>query len=437
MNCQVITELHVSTLKKSFIVLFASLLAMAPAANAQRTVNPFNPEVQLYLKHPPGLDLSIEKIVFGPAEGECSNEIIQAVTSDFVDNGIDVIDRQNLDLILNEHDLTAAGLANPKNAFKIGEILGPTALLIIRVSRCATDQQRLRSTVERYNRETKKNVKIPVYLARTTVFLSLSIQTIDVTTGRVFAAKTLKYEPKKINQSSEGYPEYPARFEVLDSAIGGAVRDIRRMFFPWTETLTRTFFNSDGKHCNLKPAYQAYSATNTQRAFDLSLQNIEICKSNPKVGKKILANAYYNAALLYRVRNDLENALKNYQTAGEITPNRPVISMGIQDCREAIKARDDMKRIEQQSEEDLRKLAKALEEQADAQKAEEEKKKQETMTNDDVIKLSKLPEKIVIARIESAENCNFDISSEALNHLSEAGVGDNVIVAVIEKDCAQ
>ena len=252
--------------KRVAAVAFCLASLLAPLGRAQFFDRLSNPTVTVDIRHPPSLGLQVDRLVFGPAAGECSDQIIAAMVDDFVSNGIEVVDRRNLDLILAEHDFAFSGYVDRASAARIGRILGPSAMLIVDVQRCAVEKKRFRDTVTRYDRETKTEYEQPVYSSRTRGFVKASIRTVDLATGRIFAARTLDYAPVRESESYEGYPEYPSEYDVLDAAFGRAVRDARRMFLPWTEKTELIFY--DDKACGLKGAYQVLKAGMLEQALD-------------------------------------------------------------------------------------------------------------------------------------------------------------------------
>ena len=385
----------------------------------------FNPEVRVTIEHPPGLNLIVEKIAFGPSTGDCSEEIIQALISDFLDHGVEVSDRQNLDLILQEHNLNLGGYMDPASATELGRILGTSTLISARCARCASEhkQEKRRSTRTVGEGDEKKEVVEYTYISTTTAHLRLSIQTVDLQTGRIFAARSIDRSPQLSEQSRDGYPEYPSEFEVMDLALASAVEETHRMFFPWTEVRELTFFNGKKGQCDLKPAYQALKFGDQERALGLSIASLETCANDRKVEKKQLSNAWYNAGLVHRILGNYDSALEHFQKARQLQPNAKIVSGAMKDCQDASEALEAMRRIEEK-----------VEIQAQARQEDgEEKKREQIITNSDVIEMIKLQmsDLIVIRRIITSE-CRFDMSNEAIVGLTEAGVSDDVIVAMIE-----
>lgn len=54
-----------------------------------------------------------------------------AVVTEFLGIGISVIDRQNMDAMLKEHELTQTGTIDPETAKRIGKITGADAILVL------------------------------------------------------------------------------------------------------------------------------------------------------------------------------------------------------------------------------------------------------------------------------------------------------------------
>ena len=98
-----------------------------------------NPKIYVKLMHPPGLGLKINKVIFNPATGNCSDQIIDAMISDFVSNNVEVIDRNNLQAILAEHNFNFSGYVDKNSAVSIGKIIGPSAMITVKVLRCQTE----------------------------------------------------------------------------------------------------------------------------------------------------------------------------------------------------------------------------------------------------------------------------------------------------------
>ncbi len=402
------------------IIIFASISTV----NAQFWDEMSNPKVNIRLTHPPGLGLKINKIAFGPSTGNCADQVVSALISDFTNNKIEVIDRENLTSILAEHNFTFSGYVDQSSAAAIGKIIGPSALVFVKVLRCATKQDKLYNNERQHDYKTNTDYTVVAYFSRTRAFLQVSIQTVDLTTGRIFSAKVFDYSPERSNKAYGNYPEFPTDFDVQDIAFQQLVGDVHRMFLPWAENTALYYF--DDKQGGLKLAFQALKAGDLDQAFNLSQQNLETCKNTPDIKDKVLAHAYYNMGMSYMIRNDYDKALEYFRESAKLRPGN-IVTQAITDCQRAKDLMTAMQKIDEKA---------SFE--ADKKQAEADNKVKEenasTLTNADIISLSqkKLPNSIIISKINNSK-CKFDTSPDALVSLTNAGVSEDVISLMIGK----
>ncbi len=406
----------------SRICLALAASSVAAAECNESVAGMFNPCVPVDLEHPPELDVNAERVVFAPATGTCGDEIVQALIADFVANDVEVIDRESLALTLIEHKLALSGFLDRSTALRMGEIVGPSVMLVVKATRCDTEQEEFTRSTRRYDSEEEEYYRVPVFFSRTRVFLRLSVQTIDLASGRIFTAKTVVHSPGETFESEDDYPEHPSENRLRDIAIARTVRDIHRWFFPWTETREFVFFNTKSKHCDLKTAFQAFRDSDLDRAFELSLANVEACRNSPR--RKFQSNAHYNLGLLHRVRGDFDLAVESFRQAAQLYPKRTIIAQAIGESNEAREARAAMQQIEEQA-----MMAFDL-----AREAEDEQV-EDLLTNAGIVDLLKanLSEVIVIKKIETTSECEFDLSIQGLAGLAKAGVSDSVIAAMMDR----
>jgi tetratricopeptide (TPR) repeat protein len=383
-----------------------------------------NPQVTVNINHPPGLGLKINKVAFNAATGNCSEQINDALIQDFVSSKVDVIDRANLNTILAEHNLNTSGYIDQTSAVAIGKIIGPSALITAKVLRCETKKENLSGTEEKYDYKTKQKYYVKYYIERITTFLKVSIQTVDLTTGRIFAAKVFDYAPYLENKSYDGVPEAPSEFDNQERAYKALTLEVHKLFFAWTEQSVLYFF--DDKDGGLKQAYQALKVGDIDGSFKLSVQNLETCKKSSDIKPKILAHAYYNLGMSYMIRNEYDKAIENFQEAQVLKPGR-IISNTMSDCVKAKNLLIEMQKVDDKAAIEAQKIQTNTENAAKAQES-------TTLKNADVIALvqKKLPTSLILQKIKTS-NCKFDTSTDALVALTNAGVSEDVIMLMMEK----
>jgi hypothetical protein len=412
-------------LGSKIIICLILSLTFTISSNAQFFDEISNPQVSVKINHPPGLGFKINKVAFNTANGTCSDEIITALIGDFVNNSIEVIDRENLQSILAEHDLNLSGYIDQNKAVAMGKIIGPSALITVKVLRCQTEAKNdLYALEKKYDANTKTYYNVKAFIARTRVYLKVSIQTADLTTGRIFTAIVLDYSPMKENKSYNGIPEIPPEFDVREAAFNSLVRDVHRMFLPWTETTLLYYF--DDKDGNLIQAYNALSSGGPDVALDLSLKNLQNYQTMPKIKDKILAHAFYNVGMSYFIVNDFDNATKYLIEAQKLRPGT-IVNQAISDCQYAKSNSIAMQSVDAN--------AKIESDKIQAQEATAAKTETaNTMTNEDILNLTnkKLPKNLILAKIKNSK-CKFDTSADALLALTKAGVDEDVMMLMMEK----
>ena len=427
--------------------LFALCFCYAGAASAQFLARLTNPEIIVSIEHPPELNIQVDTVVFGDAIGQCAEEVTQALMEDFLDVGIEVVDREHLGAILVEHDLAARGLTDPATILAVGELIGPSALVSVRGIRCATEHDMstaveprrvaVGKTTDENGKEKTKYVTRDVHVrtARTSFDLRVSVRVVDLTTGRVFGGRSFAASPSLVRRLElksmfdESEPEYPPEAAVMELALERVLPGARRMFFGWTERRSVVYYNND--KCGLKAAYRALDMGDQERALMLSVRNLDTCRNDRKVKKKVVANAYYNLGMVQAIRGEYEQALVNLAEADRMRPGS-VVAEAIRDTRAAEAASEAVRKFNEETEALVEArdffLAGRAEAERDAAAAEAAR----TLTNDDVVEMVEagLPDAVIVARIENAA-AKFSVRTDDLKALADAGVSETVIVAMI------
>lgn len=316
------------------------LLSTATQASAQFWDKMTNPKINVPIKHPPGLGIQISKVAFGEAKGDAAQQFTDALTEHFVRANIEVVERQQLNSILSEHNFSLSGYVDSASAAEMGKILGPSVLLFVNVPRFRAEQKPL-------HRDWKDGKGYPhrTYISRTTAFAKGSVRAVDLATGRIFAAKTLTAEPSLENKvDDQCCAEFPPEDELLDTAMNGLVAQAHRLFLPWQEVTELYFF--DDKDCNLKTAHAFMKAGNVEAALQQSLTNVEICKATPKVKDKNLFHANYNAGMGHFATGHFDKALEYLNAAQQAKP-ADITTEAIGECMRAKALAMEMQRVEE------------------------------------------------------------------------------------------
>lgn len=308
-----------------------------PPVHAQFWDKLTKPQITVNLTHPPRLGLNIKKVAFGPAVGQCSDEILDKLSETLVSGGVEVMDRQNLQSVLAEQHLSLTGYVDQQSAVQMGKLLGPTALIFLKISRCNTEQRRNYSDQNNYQGGITRT-----FHAIIQIHIRGSIQTVDLTTGRIFSASPIVADAGLQNNATGGEPEFPSEDAVRDTAIQQASFDASTMFVKWNEQKALYFFND--KDCNLAQAFQLLKSGDFDGTVRQSEENIATCKTWPKVKDSNMAHAYYNAGLAYLLINDHVKAM-SYLTESEKLKGGDIVTQTIIQANNSARLEAEMRRV--------------------------------------------------------------------------------------------
>jgi hypothetical protein len=319
------------------------MLVLALPVNAQLWDSLTNPKVTVTINHPPGLGLNVKKIAFAPISNasNCADQLLDMVGSDFVASGAEVIDRQNLEAMLAEHKFNLTEYVDPAAKARLGKMLGPAALVFVKVTRCAPEQKSLKGEVWKdrngnYHRD---------FMSRTSVYLKGSVRTVDLTTGRTLAAVPIDETVTRENKSrDECCPEFPSEFDVQDEAMQRGVLQAHRMFFPWSETRPLYFF--DDVPCGLQTAFRMLKAGDHEGTLRQSLDNAQNCVAGPKVKEKVVWHAQYNAGLAHFILGEHAKALE-YLNKAAAGGGGTIVTESAAECRRALQLAEAMRRVDE------------------------------------------------------------------------------------------
>ena len=334
-----------------------------------------NPQITLNLTHPPRLGLNLKKFAFGPTYGACSDEIVDQLSNALLSSNADVVDRFTLESLLAQQQMNLNGAMDSQRATQIGGLLGPTALIFVKVSNCDVDhhttyterreeirddrkdnngsghqnnqQGKLQNNDRKDDKDDKKYRVIRTNHAISTMHLRGSLQTVDLATGRIFSATPIVQDFTLENQADERFPEFPPDRAVREPAISRAAGDALTMFVPWNEQKRLYFF--DDKPCNLGAAYALLKAGDVEGTLRLSVDNLQTCKTWPNVKESTLAHAYYNAGLAYLLVNDHDHAM-DYLTESAKLKGGDIVQQTITETENSAQLEAEMRQVVERTE---------------------------------------------------------------------------------------
>ena len=323
------------------------VIACAATAQAQFFQRLFNPTVRVTLTHPPGLGLIVKRVAFAPTRDAASEELVDVCISDLSrKNRMEVVDRGNLERLLQEQKFSNSGLVDEASAVALGKVLGAPLLLFVRVHLFKIAHVPL---ANRFNwKDTNGAERQTItYIAKTQVDFSATVQAVDCATGKIYSSQRLLANPFLENRSEQGQPEYPSDAEVRETALRSAREQVRRMLLPWTESRKLVFY--DDKDYGMKEAYQRLQAQDYAGAAARSQQALEQAKADPKARPKHLCRTNYNLGMCRFIQGDAAAALPYLKAAVALDPGASIFQESLAECQRALQLQNEMARVEARS----------------------------------------------------------------------------------------
>jgi len=322
---------------KSFIILF---LFSTNIVFGQWYASLTNPNVSIDLTHPPRLMLKIDRLAFYPDYRNSSREMCDYLLSYFVnERTIEIIDREHLDHILLEQNLSISGRIDPATSLKLGKLLGSAAFVFVKVYRDKSEKKQLTET---YTSNKEEKIK---YISKIDVSFKVSFQTTDLTTGKIFQANIIDKSRSRENVNYEkGYPEYPSIEDLRGELMAEVVTEVSTYFVNWKEHLSPVFFND--KKCGMKVAYTALDTGDLQEATRLSMRALECAKSDYGIKAKHKSRAFYNLGMCYFLDRKYDQAAELFRKAYAIK-DYSMYKTAVMNALKAKQLEEDLLQVEQ------------------------------------------------------------------------------------------
>ena len=336
-------------MKQRFVTALLVAGLFAAPVSAQFWDSVLNPDVQVTLTHPPGLGIKVQRVAFAPVTSRAAEDLVSACIADLAATGqMEVLDRGNIEKVLNEQKFGQSGLVDEKTAVELGRLLGSTVLIFTSVQRMEVKHIPLNSTQPGWT--DKKNVSHPAvttFVAKTQVELTASIQAVDLATGRIHSQQRIAVAPSEQNSSSQGAPEYPADTAVIEQAVGLVRLQVHQMLLPWTERRKLIFY--DDKDYGMKEAYKRLQLNDPAEALQKSLAALEAARADTGVKAKYLGRTNYNVGMCHFIRGDYQAALPYLKAARETDPSHKIFAGAEAECLKGLQLAEEMSRVDARS----------------------------------------------------------------------------------------
>lgn len=407
---------HRSVIVASTLLLTTQIASSRPV-NAQIFDRMTNPKIQLVITHPPEVVLKgVSRIAVLEFTGNrvCAPQLT-VLLGQVLQNSqkFELIDRSNINAILNEQGFQQSGAVSSQTAARISQIVGPAAFYTGRVVNCSNE--RFPTVAGTTTKDNKGNTHT-TYSRKLTGHVTASVSIVDLTTSRIQSSQLIDIVDSLVNSKENGEPEAPS-MDVLNSRLYGWVVDrMTRLVMPWSETVGVVVY--DDRECGLRGISGMIKNGDLNTAVaDLRANIANNC--NATGDRKLLAKANHNLGIALAYSGHPDDGLAALQLSQSLNKSG-ITNEAIRDVSEVIH-QNQLQRQKDAMAQELGMPAKgSLPEVA-------------AMTNKDVIDMvkAKLSDAIILTKIRSSP-CRYDSSTPALIALSQAGVSEQVILAVTD-----
>ena len=229
-------------------------------------------------------------------------------------NRFQVVDRQRMDAVMRELQLSASDLSNPSSATKLGQQITAGALIFGDVTENYQEQA---SEEHSQDKDNKPHTK---FVLRGTANVRSTFRVIDVSTGRLLISKTYTEKRETTNNGYDKKPEPIDRESLLVAGRNEVVKKFMKAIVPHQE-FANAPFQKDSDLPQLEGGIGWAQRGEWKKAQDAFTSAIGDAEKNPKIKSEQLAKAYFDLGLSYEYNAEYDKAQKMVEKAQQLSGN--------------------------------------------------------------------------------------------------------------------
>lgn len=331
------------TLVLSGLLLFTITILITGCA----TTSSFNVQVT----KPAEINLKdYKKIAIGGIRGEGGNDLTDELTQALIESArFEVLDRNHIQTIMDEHKLNMSGMVDETAAVQIGKFIGSAAMIFGRVSNYKYDEKYSEGTIK-----DRKGIFHRTYTREGSVIVSVTLQLISVETGKIIISKILSSDDLSerrglfsfsssgsggTSKTTQGQDDLPAEKIDPEPLFANArqliVQRFMKMIAPYTVN-EQVNFITDSDIPELKSGFNMAKIGNWDEAVRLFRK-----AKNNHLDNSI---TYYNLGVAYMCLRDYDRAIDELEKAHKIKPD----SRYLQEMTRCRSLMQEQRKLEQQ-----------------------------------------------------------------------------------------
>ncbi len=269
--------------------------------------------ILLNVKRPAEINLKgFKKIAIGEiggGQGSHATDVSDGVTTRLVQsNSFDVLDRQNLQKILDEHKLTMTGIVNPDSATELGKIIGTAALVFGRIQ--ADDYK---EKVTRNDPWTDKNGGYHQSIFRNGQYLlTVHFQVVDIQSSKILGTKDISMTTRAQTSADNRMPEPISVDNLYSSALASVCDNFMKLVAPYEVTVAADF-ETDKELPEVENAIAQFKIGESGEAVKI----LDAASKKTFSDTKIKAKSLYDLGLAQMYSGMYDDAVANIKSAYE------------------------------------------------------------------------------------------------------------------------
>ncbi|HUJ25083.1 MAG TPA: CsgG/HfaB family protein [Myxococcales bacterium] len=203
-----------------------------------------------------------------------------------------VVDRQHMDKVMKELQLSSTDLADPNAASKLGKVITAGAMIFGDVT------QNFREFPSEEHYQDDKKVNHVLYIIKGEFYLRTTFKIVDVATGRLIIAKTYEEKRDDTNRAVDRRPQPIDRIGLERSARATIVDRFMKAIVPHQEFMQANF-QKDGDIPQLEGGIGWAERGDWPKAQATFNDAVGAAEKNVKLKSGQVAKCYWNLGLSY------------------------------------------------------------------------------------------------------------------------------------------
>jgi tetratricopeptide (TPR) repeat protein len=258
-------------------------------------------------------------------KGGHAEDLAGEITNVLLTNELfDVLDRQHLARILDEHSLSESGIIDDASATAIGKFTGTAALVFGRIQ---TDQY-AENVEEGKPYQDKEGRDHQINVRKGTYTVTVNIQVIDIETAKILASKSLSVNHSSRTTADRQVPSNIDQNTLYTKCIKDIASQFSRMVAPY-EVQVRAAFMTDKLLPEIDHAIGLFRIGDWEEGITLLRGTI----SKSGLPGDVQAKAYYNLGLAETYAGQFEQGIEHLKIALSLNPTSKRIQNSIARAR--------------------------------------------------------------------------------------------------------